>query len=1109
MRLTALPLALLLATIVCSAQEAPPLTPDTALALNFDGGTWADAADPPSELTVPEPARTRDLQGRFGGCFACDGADDEVVVAASDALAETLAGDFTFEAWVKLRDLPWERQYYPCVVAARSADGKLVWYLDVHKYGNVPRLLAFRDDQEKSYVDVTAPRGPVNAFEAREWRYLAFTREGDRLRLFLDGVAVGAMTVPEGLRPAVELALGARFGKSHLSGWLDEVRISRGVLHTDETSAAASRARKQLLRDQSRERFEQYRLPEDQKWQRLHPRLLFGPEDIPRLREQMNAPETRPSFDRLIGACEGRIEPGNRLYLDPAREYGWGAGVPLPGEYLTELALAYVLTDRREFADHAISTLMNWCDQHGYEEAIVPHEWVGAGWMAASVALCYDWLYDALDDDQRAALRLGIAELCQAIYDTTFTEDWVGKRGRNWQAMAAGGLGVGALAIQGETSLPEHRWVQRAESYMAWYYDYTIDRAGAPTEGIHYLYYGQYQGFMFAQALRRQGGRDLFHTTNLERAPEFIPYVLMPWGGYFHNLKFGNWSRISWCELPLIMRREYGGLSAWVWEKGWGGEMRYPGQLLGLLWLAWDGEVVQPRDALPLDKHFPGRGLVVMRSGWDDDAVVATFEAGRYEMAAHDQADRGNVTLLGYRNHWLVDSGYGGVNEPEGSTSTFGHNLVVIDGKGQCLEKPNSRTDAFITHFLSTDDICLARADLKPAYDWWYDWNYLRVAGPNPVQVATRAVIFARGAHPYLLTADRVRKDDAQHNYRLFLHTHPTNSVDVADDGATLTQLSHRGKYLTQPSVDGAMGPLSAALTDIGRAEYELTVQQAGEYVLWGCGRPGEYVPGATDSFFVDLAGQSATFSVGGERWLKWRRVPLKTPIHLEPGTHTITVRTREPDAELWYLYLTATGDRPHLYDMPSGPGAVFIHGAEPTRIAPPMTVREGEWTSGVDTACEVRVLSPAGAALSEDVYLTSTVGLHPRVSVDWRGVEARFVTLSYPRTTEMPPLAVEPVAAEGGQAWRLVWPDGEDLILQSNGGPVTAASVMTDAEVALLRRPADGPATVAVIGATTLVVDGRELLTADEPTCAAGPLDAVRVTEMLPVARLEAPSGW
>ncbi|HUS81562.1 MAG TPA: heparinase II/III family protein, partial [Armatimonadota bacterium] len=685
--------------------------------------------------------------------------------------------------------------------------------------------------------------------------------------------------------------------------------------------------------------------------------------------------------------------------------------------------------------------------------------YVGAGWMVADLALCYDWLYGAMDDGQRARLRMGIAELCQAISEQTTTEDWVETSARNWQAMAAGGLGLGALAIQGETSLPAHRWVRDAERFLTYYYNYIIDRDGAPIEGVHYFYYGQYQSLMFALALRRQGGRDLFHTTNLQRVPEFLPYVLMPWGDYFHNLKFGNWGKSVFLHLPLIMRQEHGGLAAWVWDKASGGQMRYPCELLGLLWLPWQGKVVGPAGALPLDRHFRDRGLVVMRSGWDDDAVVATFEAGRYEMAAHDQADRGNVTLLGYRNHWLVDSGYGSTDQPEGSTSTFGHNLVVIDNKGQCLEKPNSRTDAFITHFLSAGDLCLARADLRPAYDWWYDWDYLRVGPCNPVQAATRSVIFARGPHPYLLVADRVRKDDAEHDYTLFLHTHPTNRVTLGDGGATFTQLAHEGRYLTQPSVAGRLGPLSGDFSPIGRAQFDVQIAQPGDYALWGCGRSGQWVSGATDSFFVDLAGQTATFSVGGEPWLKWNQVPFAGgSVHLEPGPQTITVRTREPDAELWYLYLTAEGDRPHLYDMPSGPRSFFISAAAPTRIIEPMTVREGRWDSGAEAGCDLRLLSPAGAALGQDIYLTSTVGVHPRVSVSWRGTQARFVTLSYPRRAGMPELSVAPISAEGGRAWRLSWPDGDDLILVSDGGPVSAEGITTDAQIALVRRPGGAP---------------------------------------------------
>jgi len=1107
-------LVLVVAPLPAAAQEGPPeVTEDTVLLIDFNAREWADRASAPNELALPEAAGAFDASGRFGGCFSCDGRDDRLIVRAGDELQAALAGAFTFEAYVRLRDLPWERQYYPCVVAARADDGKLSWYLDVHKYGNIPRVLAYVDDQEKEYVQAESPRGPKHALQARQWYHLAVTCDGQDLRLFTDGVLKASVKLTKPLRPTAELCLGGRFGKGHLSGWLDEVRISRAMLYDTETSAAAAERNRAELRQASRERFEEYRLPEDPRWGTLHARLLFGAEDMPRLREQMNQPAIRPYYDQLLDACEGMVNADDRRYLDPAKDYGFGAGVPIPGEKCCELALAYVLTDRREFADHALAVLSRWSARLGYEDAVHPHDWVGAGWMVASMGLCYDWLYGAMTAEQRASLRMGIAELCQAIYDNTNTEQFVDMSVRNWQAMAAGGLGLGGLAIKGETTLPAHRWVRRAEAFLAHYYDYAIGRGGAPIEGVAYFYYGQPQAIVFAKALKFSGGRDLFRTTNLARVQEFIPYALMPWGRYFQNLKFGHWNRSTFYHVPLILRREFGGLSEWAWQKAWGRELHYPCELLGLLWLPGEAEVVTPEQALPLDRHFPDRGLVVMRSGWDDDAVVATLDAGRYQMAAHDQADRGNVTFLGRRNHWLVDSGYGSPNEPQGSTSTFGHNLVVVDGKGQCLEKPNSRTDAFITHFLSTEEFALARADLKPAYDYWYDWDYLRVGPYDPVERATRAVVFARGAHPYLLIADRVKKDAAEHEYVLFLHTHPTNSVELRPDGAAFEPRAHAGSYLCQPAQAGKLGPLDPNFQVGGQAEYDFEIEQAGEYVLWGCGMAGQYVPGATDSFFVDLGDHHAVFSVSGEPWLKWRMVqfggsPTNSAVHLEPGKHTLVVRTREPDAQLWYLCLTAEdGDRPHLYDLTSGPRSLFIKAGEPTRLTEPMAVASGRYEPLAPAHCELRVLSPSDPALEQDIYLTSQVGVHPRVIVCWRGVEARFVTLHYPRSGEMPELEMRQLPAQGGRAFELSWPGSRDLLLLSEGGTVSADNVSTDADLALVRFAGGNPRAVAVIGATELTVAGKALLSAARPFYAAGEADKIQVATVEPTASLEAPS--
>ena len=96
-------------------------------------------------------------------------------------------------------------------------------------------------------------------------------------------------------------------------------------------------------------------------------------------------------------------------------------------------------------------------------------------------------------------------------------------------------------------------------------------------------------------------------------------------------------------------------------------------------WL-WENEVapLDPMDADVLSAYFPGRGLVVLRTGWDVSDVMFSIEAGPYYDVIHNQADKGRFTFYGLGGRWAIDSGYGnmGPSAPTGRDQTIAHNSM-------------------------------------------------------------------------------------------------------------------------------------------------------------------------------------------------------------------------------------------------------------------------------------------------------------------------------------------------------------------------------------------------------------------------------------------------
>ena len=93
---------------------------------------------------------------------------------------------------------------------------------------------------------------------------------------------------------------------------------------------------------------------------------------------------------------------------------------------------------------------------------------------------------------------------------------------------------------------------------------------------------------------------------------------------------------------------------------------------------------------------FPYSGYYVMRDGWKNDSLflwMISARAGR----GHHTGNINSISIIGYGRHLIIDSGassYGNkkfVNEDQWDIikgideyrETFGHNSIVVDGKGQ------------------------------------------------------------------------------------------------------------------------------------------------------------------------------------------------------------------------------------------------------------------------------------------------------------------------------------------------------------------------------------------------------------------------------------------
>ena len=173
-----------------------------------------------------------------------------------------------------------------------------------------------------------------------------------------------------------------------------------------------------------------------------------------------------------------------------------------------------------------------------------------------------------------------------------------------------------------------------------------------------------------------------------------------------------------------------------------------------------------------------GRGTLTVRTGWEKNDFLAAFECGRRVPGTHGQSDVGQFLIYAKGRCLAADTGYS--NEAvEGSPhQSVGHNLVLVDGKGEVLTGNGQVTEGKLVQWEQRKTLVWAQADLAGAFA---QRNY------NPLAVAQRCFVVLTGSDPYVVVADAFVKDAEEHDYTWLLHGNADSNFDLARDRATHT----------------------------------------------------------------------------------------------------------------------------------------------------------------------------------------------------------------------------------------------------------------------------------------------------------------------------------
>jgi hypothetical protein len=624
----------------------------------------------------------------------------------------------------------------------------------------------------------------------------------------------------------------------------------------------------------------------------IHPRILFAPEDLPRIRRNMAANEAgvatlaaiRAQLAKGIDAIQtwegqcfaalvaGDIDAFKAAYKEsptdnqppgsgfkfgiPGRTPAskWGVRNPLLASLEAKSLIALLDDDAAagKQVAAALTTYANFISPRvDAANALPRHEFHWSSTrdlVPGEIAYCYDWAWKWMTPDQRDTLRSLIVRSVIGKYTLgmDLPAHW-----RNWNHLGiTDSYAALMFAIEGEPG-DDPRGRDRIYEVYRDYLTYGIDDLGFGTEGIGYQTAGIGHLSSALVSFANRGKNLMIHPHWRLHTESWLVQAMQPFGGAWQsNCDLGNFPPNLWMvEVQKYFYPDSPGID-FVYRN-------HP-QVIAKDWatIAATGcEVQWITPSVPDDKdtrdaaqanaaalvgggltfYDKKRGSLYTRTGWGTDDLALHVDC-RVDttFANHDHADRGQFTLAALGRAWACD-GYR-------DTESKYHNIVTIDGRGQgFFATPGKWIDE-----QDTPDATAAIVDAKYCWDWqwmkssfteskeslerrgqsvfiepaqrllsripvsqwepdptvaayyqgfadrahgdprmWDDEDgWVPRAKWYPVQKAFRTVILARGKHPYVLVADDIRKDDAEHLYEWRMNMPPdiaTVSIDGPD----------------------------------------------------------------------------------------------------------------------------------------------------------------------------------------------------------------------------------------------------------------------------------------------------------------------------------------
>ncbi len=425
-----------------------------------------------------------------------------------------------------------------------------------------------------------------------------------------------------------------------------------------------------------------------------------------------------PKYHRLKDPVVQRLE--YQKYFGYFRGYVNGA--------LMDLALAYLMTQEARYADAAKRILLEIASWPTADDDVTS---VSATWgdeaglsFSKCAHLAYDWLYDALDERERALVFKMCRERAGQTYRRLNRGNYLTNPGESHNGRLIAYLTDMSLAMAGETAEAEI-WLTYSLKALLTFYPHWAGSDGGWAEGTAYgLWYNTFYIPAF-EGLRQLAGYDLWQRPFFKNVRYFFFYCtanhgeIRPFGDGAEGGGPGVQGSSGYADFMAFHAHRYQDPHVGWWVKQTPGDTSSGEPFLSLL--HEDELPAKAPTDLPNSRAFRSVGWAGLHGDLADpkNDTCLIFKSSPYGSVSHSHADQNAFAIMKGGAALAIPSGYygpsyGRPHHAEWTRATKANNCILVDGQGQTIR--SAAASGAIVDFKDAPGYSYVAGDATAAY---------------------------------------------------------------------------------------------------------------------------------------------------------------------------------------------------------------------------------------------------------------------------------------------------------------------------------------------------------------------------------------------------------